>query len=71
MSSVILLYYRAPYCDTPELICACDSQQSVNDKIRRLMIEYPHAYPELGRFETSRIEYFERGESNESQIHTT
>lgn len=61
MKTVILLYYRAPYCDEPDLICACDSQQSVSDKIRRLMIEHPHAYPELSRFETSRLEYFTRG----------
>lgn len=57
METIILLYYRAPYRDATELICACDSQASVNKKIYSLRLQYPDAYPEMSRFETSRVEF--------------
>ena len=58
MNTIILLYYRAPYEDEPELICACDSQDAVAKKIYQLHFIHPDAYPDMNRFETSRIEHF-------------
>lgn len=58
MDSVILLYYRAPYEEAPELICACDSQDAVAKKIYQLHFMHPDAYPDMSRFETTRVEYF-------------
>jgi hypothetical protein len=57
METIILLYYRMPYENEPDLICACDSQASVNKKIYSLRSQYPDAYPEMSRFETSRVEF--------------
>lgn len=61
MNSIILLYYRAPYEEAPELICACGSQDAVAKKIYQLHFMHPDAYPDMSRFETSRIEYFTGG----------
>ena len=58
MDTILLLYYRAPYEDEPELICACDSQDAVAKKIYQLHFMYLDAYPEMRRFETSRVEHF-------------
>ena len=57
MDTIILLYYRRPYQSERELVCACDTEQSAQDKIDRLMYVHPYAYPERSRFETSPIEY--------------
>jgi len=58
MSTILLLYYRAPYVDEPELICACDSQDAVNKKIYQLRYMHPDAYIDINRFETIRVEHF-------------
>ena len=61
MKTIILLYYRAPYCDAPDLICACDSIKSVNAQIIKLRAQWPDAYPETSRFETTTIELITAG----------
>ena len=58
MGSVILLYYRAPYEDAPELICACDTALSAEHKIECLMYMHPHLYADRHRFEISSVDYY-------------
>ena len=59
MNTVILLYYRAPYEDEPELICVCDSQDAVAKRIYQLHFMHPHAYPDMSRVETKPVEYYD------------
>ena len=57
MRTTIILYYKLPYEDEPEIICACDSQEAVDYKINELQYRFPHAYPDKSRFETYSVEY--------------
>lgn len=58
MDSVILLYYRAPYEDAPELICACDTALSAEHKIEYLMRMHQNLYADRHRFEISSADYY-------------
>lgn len=59
-SSRVLLYYRTPYEDTRDLICACESEEVALEEIHRLRKEWPDAYPEPERFETKLVRYLRR-----------
>lgn len=56
----VLLYYRRPWQQDRELICACESEKVANEEIHRLREEWPDAYPEPSRFETSLVRYIRR-----------
>lgn len=56
----VLLYYRRPYEPERELICACESEKVDLEEIHRLREEWPDAYPEPERFETSLVRYVRR-----------
>ena len=58
--SRVLLYYRTPYEDTRDLICACESEEVANEEIHRLREEWPHLYYEPTRFEKDLIIYVRR-----------
>ena len=58
MKLVYKLMYRRPYEYTPELLCICDSEESAQDKIDRLMYIHPDAFPERSRFEIYPIEFY-------------
>ena len=58
--SRVLLYYRTPYEDTRDLICACESEEVALEEIRRLREEWPHLYYEPTRFEKDLIIYVRR-----------
>lgn len=57
MCTVIILYYRYPFEDEPQIICACDSQEAVEHKINELQYMFPQAYPDKHRFETTTVEH--------------
>lgn len=59
-SSRVLFYYRQPYEDERELICACESEEVANEEIHRLREEWPDAFPEPERFETNLVRYVRR-----------
>lgn len=56
----VLLYYRRPWQQDRELICACESEEVANEEIHRLREEWPDAYPEPERFETNLVRYVRR-----------
>lgn len=58
MDTVILLYYRRPHQSEPQLVCVCDSEDAVAKKIYQLHFMHPDAYPNMSRFETTRVEHF-------------
>ena len=60
-SNIYLLYYRAPYEDDPELLCACTNQTAVSKMMYLYMHKYPDAYPDIKRFETKPIEFYKEG----------
>lgn len=59
MDTVLLLYYKAPYEEEPELICACGSQSAAASKMSQLHANHPDAYPDMKRFQTITVQYFE------------
>lgn len=56
----VLLYYRRPWQQDRELICACESEEVANEEIHRLREEWPDAYPTPERFETNLVRYVRR-----------
>lgn len=57
-SSMYLLYYRAPYEDSPELLCICEDLTTVHKMEYFYNHKYPDAYPDINRFEHSTCEYY-------------
>ena len=60
-SSCYLIYYRAPFCDMPEFLCACMTKEDVSKAIYYYQNTYPDIYPSIDRFETSVAEYLTFG----------
>ena len=58
--SWILLYYRTPYEDTRDLICACESEEVILEEIHHLREEWPDVYQEPECFETELVRYLRR-----------
>ena len=56
----VLLYYRRKYQSERELICVCESEEVALEEIHRLREEWPDAYSEPERFETSLVRYVRR-----------
>ena len=60
-SSCYLVYYRAPFCDEPELLCVCPTQTDVSKAMFFYQNAYPDLYPSISRFETSVADYITFG----------
>lgn len=58
--TVVILFYRRPWQEDREFICVCESEEVALEEIHRLREEWPDAYPEPERFETSLVRYVRR-----------
>lgn len=56
ISTIYLLYYRAPYEEEPELLCACMNHTFASNMMYYYKNLFPDAYPDINRFETKPIE---------------
>lgn len=58
--TIVILFYRRPWEQDREFICACESEEVAMEEIHRLREEWPDAYPTPERFETNLIRYVRR-----------